>query len=189
MRVFIILLFSLVVASCVPTFQLKKTDQATTMWNSYSVTTSENINELKSENSVFWTQDGPILERIEFWEPVSDGETLPLAYMSGNEAQADRFRADMTPEEVVELLRNGFSLMPLTPTFFGNLQPMPFGDKPGYLMDVDLSAKDGSDFKGNILFTTHQDRLMVIYFTARETHYYETRRPYFDAVVQSITLG
>ncbi len=187
MRFFIIMMSALLVASCAPTFQLKQTGQSS-MWNSYSVATSEDINELKNDKAVMWTQDGPILERVEFWAPVSDGEKLPLIFNPGNEERAGTFRSDMTPEEVVELVRNGFSLTASTPTFIGNLQPMSFGGAPGYLIDVNLSAKDGSDFMGNLLFATVGGKLMTVFFVARETHYYETRRPYFDGVVNSIKL-
>tara|TARA_R110000772_G_scaffold220969_2_gene331382 strand:- start:25 stop:600 length:576 start_codon:yes stop_codon:yes gene_type:complete len=188
MRLLIILLSTFLIASCAPMFQLKQTGQSS-MWNSYSVATSENINELKNDKSVMWTQDGPILERVEFWVPVSDGEKLPLIFSSGNETRAGTFRSDMTPEEVVELVRNGFFLTTLTPTFIGNLQPASFGEAQGYLIDVNLSAKDGSDFQGNLLFATVDGKLMTVLFIAQETHYYETRRPYFDKVVNSIKIS
>lgn len=188
MRHFIILLLTLTIASCAPTFQLKQTGQSS-MWNSYSVVTSEYINELKTDKSVMWTQDGPILERVEFWAPISDGEKLPFVFIGGNEERAETFRSDMTPEEIVELVRNGFSLTPSTPTFIGNLQPASFGDRQGYLIDLNLSSKDGSDYKGNLLFATINGKLMAVFFAARETHYYKARRPYFDSVVQSIRVS
>ncbi|MFC4273000.1 hypothetical protein GQF03_07400 [Sneathiella chungangensis] len=188
MRLLIILLLTLTIASCAPTFQLKKAGQGT-MWDSYSVATSEDINELKAERSVMWTQDGPILERVEFWAPVANDNKLPLIYAPGNDERAGKFRSDMTPEEIVELVRNGFSLTVSTPTFIGNLQPVPFGDLQGYMIDVNLSTKDGADFKGKLLFATMEGKLMVIFFAARETHYYEARLPYFNNIVHSIKLS
>lgn len=173
------------IVGCAPSFTLKEAGKAK-IWNSYTVAVVEDVNELKTDNSILWTKDGPILETIEFWKPLSPGDQLPLNFRPGSEEKVPEFREDMTPEEVVEFIRSSFSSTPLIPTNIDGLRPMDFGTKTGYLVDLELSSQKGDDFKSQILFTNSDGKLYALYLNGRATHYFEARKPVFDEIVSSI---
>ena len=175
----------LMIASCMPSFQLKKMGN-TKIWDSYTVAVEEDINELKTEKSILWTQNGPILEMIEFWKPLSSGDTLPINFSPKNGKKAPTYRADMTPEEIAELIRASFSLSPLVLTSMGDLKPQKFGSKPGYRVNLNLSSQKGDDFRSEILFSSIENRLYAIYLSGRSTHYFQARKPVFDRIIASI---
>lgn len=180
------LAIALLLSACIPSFKLLKTGDAK-MWDSYTVSTPEDINELRSDKAVLWTQDGNILESIEFWKPVVSGDKLPVAFFPvSNKDKAGSFRADMTPEEIVEVISDSLSLTQFSLSNISNLRPAQFGTKSGYLTDVRLALTDGSNFRGHVLFTVFDDKLWIIYYMTRRTHYYDARKPVFDSVIRSI---
>ncbi len=185
MKKIVLLITLLAVSGCIPSFQLKGKGEAR-MWDSYSVAVTEDVNELKTGTSILWTQDGPILEAIEFWKPLADGDSLPLNYTPSNADKAPAYRADMTPEEVVEMIRGSFALTALTPTKVDHLRPADFGTKQGYRVDLALSSASGDDFLSEVLFASDGKKLYALYFNGRATHYFEARKPVFDQIVSSI---
>jgi hypothetical protein len=185
MRLLIILACAIIVSAC-NTYQVPKAGSAK-LWSSYQVTVPENINQLKQDHVVLWTQDGPLLDNIEFLKPISDGSKLKLNFQPANNSEkAGEFRADMTPEEIIEFLDDSLSLTSLPSHELTNLRPANFGSKTAYMVDWASSTPEGANYQGNILFTVDDNKLWLVLFKAFKTHYFENRKPVFDSVVKSI---
>jgi hypothetical protein len=179
------LVLLMLVAGCVPSFQLLKSGD-TKMWKSYSVAVSEDINELKSEEMVVWTQYGPILEAIRFRKPVDNNGVISFPYSPGQQDNAAKFRSNMSAEEIVELYRSGLTITGLIVTETSDLTPVKFGTKQGYQFDINVSTSDGADYKARVLFTVDNDKLYIIDLTAQALHYFDYRAPFFQQTTASL---
>jgi len=188
MRKFVALAIMLALAGCAQSFQLQKAGRSS-MWKSYSVATSEDINELVSEQAVAWSQYGPILEIVNFWKPVKEGAVLPFTYRAGNAAKAPKYRSGMSPEEIIEIYRTSVGLTGRVITATSRLQPIQIGAQQGYQFDMESSSPDGMDFKSRILFAVVVDELYLIDLTANATHYFTSRLPAFDMMVSTIEFN
>ncbi|MFT6557383.1 hypothetical protein [Sneathiella sp.] len=175
----------LVTTACVPAFTLKTPGEAKP-WKTYSVSLQEETNELVTDKTIAWTKYGLALDVIEFWRPVKEGESVPVLYSPANADKAPTFRADMTPEEILELIHGSLRLTELVPGRFTNLRPQGFGTKQGYLADFQLSNNQGDNFSGLILFTSATGKLEAVTLIARSLHYFETRKKTFDAISASL---
>ncbi len=185
MRIIQFFAIALLLASC-QTYEVPKAG-STKLWSAYQVSVPENINQLKDTNVVLWTQDGPLLDSIEFFAPIADGKKLPIVYKpANNKEKAGRFRADMTPEEVVEFLGDSLSLSGLPSNKFTGLRPATFGSKAAYIVDLSSSNAEGANYDGHVLFVVEDAKLWIVFFRAFKTHYYSSRKPVFDEVIKSI---
>lgn len=173
------------VTGCIQSYQLLKSGD-TKMWNSYTVATSENINELKTNNFVSWSQYGPLLEQIRFFKPIADGDKIPFTYKNENAAKVPSFRTGMTPEEVVEIYRSSVTLGGSILTAVSDLEPVTVGNAQGYAFEAKLSSPKGKDFKGKVIFSERAGKLYLIELGAHATHYYDSRLGFFDGVITSI---
>ena len=182
-----ILVFALVllITGCLQSAKLLKVGDSK-MWDSYTVTTTEDINETKSNYSVAWTQYGPILELVNFWKPVTDGKTLPFIFPGDNQEKAPKFKTGMLPDEVVEIYRSSITLTGNVVTKVTSLEPVNYGSKQGYRFDLNSSNSKGVDFRSRTVFTLDDGKLYLVTLTANATHYFELRTHFFDNAVASI---
>ncbi|WP_025899278.1 hypothetical protein [Sneathiella glossodoripedis] len=185
MKKILILVSLMIIAGCVPSYELLKSGD-TKMWNAYTVSTPENINEMKLDGLVSWTKYGPLLEQIRFLKPIGEGDKIPFIYSSENESKVPTYRSGMTPEEVVELYRSSNTLGGTIVTAISELEPVNLGGGQGYTFVASLSSPKGKDYKSKVYFTEHEQKLYMIEFGAHATHYFEHRQDFVQDVVTSI---
>lgn len=185
MKKILVLALVLLTTGCLQSAKLLKVGDSK-MWDSYTVATSEDINETKSGNLVSWTQYGPILELVQFWKPVEDGKKLPFTFTSASEGKAPVFKSAMSPDEVVEIYRSSIVLVGHAVTKVTPLEPVNYGSKQGYRFDLHSSDANGVDYRSRSVFTLDSGKLYLITLTANATHYFEKRTPFFDSAVASI---
>ena len=173
------------ITGCINNYQLLKSGD-TKLWGSYTVSTPENINQMKLDGLVSWSQYGPLLEQIRFIKPLSEGEKIPLIYPADNESKVPFYRSSMTPEEVVELYRSSVALGGSLVTAVSELDPIKLGSEQGYKFEVNMSSAQGKDYRAKVFFTTKDDKLYLIEFGAHATHYYESRQAFLQNVITSI---
>ncbi len=185
MRIFVVMGMALMLAGCIPSYTLLKSGD-TQMWNAYTVSTQENINEMKLDGMVSWTQYGPLLEHIRFLKPLQDGEKLPFENLKDKGNKIPVYRVGMTPEEVVELYRSSASNVGSVVTAVSELEPINLGGSAGYKFEINISSVKGKDFKAKVFFTERENKLYVIEFGARATHYYDHRQQFVQNVINSV---
>lgn len=141
------------------------------------------------KESVAWTKDGLLLDRLVIIPGIPDGE--PLLKSREKTAALPVFRADMLPNELEELVESSIV------KFFGegqavvsteNLRPQRFGDNRGVMFDLNATVTDSPEYKGLVGAFIADDKLYVIYFLGAVPHYYGKHIAAAEAIVKSATI-
>lgn len=185
MKKLVVLISALVLSACVGNYELLKTGDKK-MWGSYTVASSEDINELKTDELISWTQYGPLLEQIRFFKPVADGKLLPYTMTDDQKKKSPKYRSGMTPEEFVEVYRSTNMVAGTVITNISELQIMNAGGVDGYSFEVNASSRQGKDYKALVYFTEQNGKLYMIEYGAHATHYYSARKPFAKDVLASL---
>ena len=175
--------FTLVVPGTVAVADL--TVQAGSGWNDAPI----HQRRYARKDSVAWTKDGLLLDRLVFIPSVPDGE--PLLVSRERTAAMPIFRADMLPNELEELVESSIL------KFFGegqavvsteNLRPHRFGDNRGVLFDLSATVTESPEYKGLVGAFVANDKLYVMYFLGATPHYYGKHITEAEAIIRSATL-
>jgi hypothetical protein len=141
------------------------------------------------KNSVAWTKDGLLLDRLVIIPGVPDGEPLLVAARQSQAMPA--FRADMLPNELEELVESTIV------KFFGegqavvntsNLRPHRFGENRGVMFDLSATVTDSPEYRGVVGAFVVNDSLNVLYYLGAVPYYYEKHLAEATAVIASATL-
>jgi hypothetical protein len=144
---------------------------------------------LSRADSVAWTKDGLLLDRLVIIPGVRDGE--PLLKSREKTAALPVFRADMLPNELEELVESTIV------KFFGegqvvvsteNLRPHRFGDNRGVLFDLTATVTESPEYKGLVGAFIVDDQLYVLYFLGAMPYYYDRHIAEAEAVIKSATI-
>lgn len=144
---------------------------------------------LARSESVTWTKDGLLLDRLVFIPGVPDGK--PLLESRERTIAMPVFRADMLPNEIEQLVESTIV------KFFGegqavvnteNLRPHRFGNERGMLFDVSATVTESPEYKGLVGAFTANEKLYVMYFLGATPHYYDKHVAEAEAVIKSATI-
>jgi hypothetical protein len=175
--------FSLVTPGVVAVQDL--TVQAGSGWNSAPTFATQ----YARKESVSWTKDGLLLDRLVIIPGVPDGE--PLLITREKTAAMPVFRSDMLPNEIEELIESTIV------KFFGegravvnteNLRPHRFGDNRGVLFDLTATVTESPEYKGLVGAFIADEKLYVVYFLGATPHYYDKHIASAEAVIKSATI-
>ena len=136
-----------------------------------------------------WTLNGPILDGISFVSGMKSGRYLIRQRKSADQ-QVPKFRADMTPPEIVAMLESLYRVRGGAVEFRTlNLQPRPFlGAANGFQLDYEHLDSDELWRKGRVVGAVIGGRLYLIMFDAARSHYYNAALPDFEAIVGSAQI-
>jgi len=136
-----------------------------------------------------WTLNGPILDGISFVSGMKSGRYLIRQRKSADQ-QVPKFRADMTPPEIVAMLESLYRVLGGAVEFRTlNLQPRPFlGAANGFQLDYEHLDSDELWRKGRVVGAVIGGRLYLIMFDAARSHYYNAALPDFEAIVGSAQI-
>jgi len=137
--------------------------------------------------SQVWTQDGITLDALAFFVGVADGQTLGRQ-IPGSAKTLPPFRADMTPDEIVELYEQAvtqegsrFALQRVAPALFGG--------HPGFRFEYTITRRsDGVLLKGLALGAVVKDKLDLVAFTAPAIYYYDRYLPQVEPLLASAQI-
>lgn len=141
------------------------------------------------KDSVAWTNDGLLLDRLVIIPGVADGEPLLLAREKSTAMPV--FRADMLPNEIEELMESSIV------KFFGegqaavnteNLRPQRFGDNRGVLFDISATVTESPEYRGLVGAFIVDSKLYVMYFLAAEPYYFDKHFAAAEAIIKSASL-
>ncbi len=175
--------FSLVTPGAVAVENL--TVQAGSGWNSAPA----HQRQYARKDSVAWTKDGLLLDRLVIIPGVPDGE--PLLTSREKTAAMPVFRADMLPNELEELVESSIV------KFFGegqavvsteNLRPQRFGAIRGVLFDLSATVTESPEYKGLVGAFIADHKLYVIYFLGATPYYYGKHIAAAEAIIKSATI-
>ena len=175
--------FSLVTPGVVAVDNL--TVEADSGWNKAPI----HQRQFARKESVAWTKDGLLLDRLVIIPGVPDGE--PLLKTRDKSAAMPVFRADMLPNELEELVESTIV------KFFGegqavvntqNLRPHSFGDNRGVLFDLSATVTESPEYRGLVGAFIADDKLYVMYFLGATPHYYGKHIAEAEAIIKSATI-
>lgn len=175
--------FTLVTPGVVAVQDLKL--QADSGWNSAPPFAMQSA----GYGSVYWTKDGPLLDRLVIIPGVPDGE--PLLVTQQKTAALPIFRADMLPNEIEELVESTIVKL------FGegqavvntaNLRPHRFGDHRGVLFDLTATVTDSPGYRGLVGAFIANEKLYLAYFLAATPYYYDKHIASAESVIKSATI-
>jgi hypothetical protein len=156
-----------------------------------------------------WTIDGPLLEALRF-VTLNDGDTLFLS--SDKEAKLPRFRAHMTPNEVVEFfvaslksVGGGVDTHQLSKGMVHpaqiragsinaasidvkNLRPADFGRLPGFRFDFSFLSKEGLERQGVVLGSIHEGKLLLMVYTGTREYYFDKHKQDVETIFSSVEV-
>ena len=143
-----------------------------------------------------WTVDGPALEAVRFIKDVDDGESLlGRAIVGGGpgssqiaEDKQPRFRATMTPTEIVELVVDTWALLGASKIQATGLRPVKFGAADGFRFDLAFVSADGVEGLAIGAGVVIKNRLQLILYSGTRLHYFDKHRPAVDRLIESIRL-
>jgi hypothetical protein len=156
-----------------------------------------------------WTVDGPSLDALRFINGIEDGDTL---FPVRNKDEYPRFRARMTPNEVMEFFLASVkifsrsidteaivrgvvppgliraALIDAATVRPSGLRPARFGSAPGFRFDFSYLSTDGLERQGMVAGTIRGEKLHLIVYTGTSDHYFPKYQPAVEQILSSIQL-
>ena len=145
-----VLVGSLGVSGCAPTYTLVRSGPQPVAKDAFTVSPSQNWNRIPKTANVIaieesWTKNGPMLDSISFVGGLAEGQAL-IVQKKKDDQQVPPFRSDMSPNDLVSMtesyyrVRGGVTVFNVTgvePAQFlgGNHTRRPFGQQRGGMFD------------------------------------------------------
>ena len=174
---FLILIF--VLSSCQPNkvFTLIESGRVE-IYNMYSLETSKKWSqfEQKEYNFIFWTVDGYTLQRIVFFKPISDSESLydHNSFFTQESEKRPIYNSNMNKFEIKEFFEDCIlwskRLVKIDSNNFKNYKIDNFD---GITFDIEGQNELGLIYKGFVVAVVKDKKLYLAYFVAPKIEFYE----------------
>ena len=174
---FLILIF--VLSSCQPNkvFTLIESGRVE-INNMYSLETNKKWSqfEQKEYNFIFWTVDGYTLQRIVFFKPISDSESLydHNSFFTQESEKRPIYNSNMNKFEIKEFFENCIlwskRLVKIDSNNFKNYKIDNFD---GITFDIEGQNELGLIYKGFVVAVVKDKKLYLAYFVAPKIEFYE----------------
>jgi hypothetical protein len=141
------------------------------------------INGLHGE---MWTVDGALLDRVEFYSDVRDGEHV-FKSRRATKAKPDGpfFHPGMDGPALAQLVADALAGLGAVKPELTGLRPAKFGRHDAVRFELRLSNELGLIYRGSALLAEVDGKLDVVLFLAPEEHYYDAFLPSVDAMLKS----
>ena len=174
---FLIIIF--VLSSCQPNkvFTLIESGRVE-IYNMYSLETSKKWSqfEQKEYNFIFWTVDGYTLQRIVFFRPISDSESLydHNSFFTQESEKRPIYNSNMNKFEIKEFFEDCIlwskRLVKIDSNNFKNYKIDNFD---GITFDIEGQNELGLIYKGFVVAVVKDKKLYLAYFVAPKIEFYE----------------
>lgn len=135
-----------------------------------------------------WTLNGPLLDGITFITGLRSGHFM-VRQSHRAEEQVPKFRTDMTPPEIAEMLEGLYRVRGGAVDFRTlSIQPRQFLGVSGFQFDFEHLDDDELWRKGRAVGAVVDGELYLVMFDAARSHYYDSALPDFEAIVASARL-
>lgn len=165
---------------------MERVEQGTfTIKETLTVTADSRWNrvEPQRDGAELWTADGMPLDVLAFYVGVAEGETLGAEPGEG----APRFRARMSPHDIVELYEALVTLEGSTFTLH-RLAPAAFGGTQGFVFEHTTIPRDGPALRGLAYGAAVGGKLYLMSYTAPKNYFYEKHLEQVRAIAASARI-
>jgi hypothetical protein len=131
-----------------------------------------------------WTVDGTSLQALHFLKGLAHGE--PLFARGGD--KRPRFRKDMTPNDVVELVVDSLADAGGQQIQATGLRPMTFAGADGFRFEWRLVTKQGLEKRGFAAGAIVKEKLYLAMYTGTTDHYYDKHVGDAERVIRSVRM-
>ena len=137
-----------------------------------------------------WTVDGPALEAVTFVKGLGDGEALMKGPIPGapDEDKRPKFRAQMTPSEIVELVTDSYVLFGAQKLETSSLRPAKFDTTDGFRFDIGWVTRSGLEMQASAAGAVVKGKLQMIIYSGARAHYFPKYRDDIERVFGSVKL-
>jgi hypothetical protein len=115
-----------------------------------------------------WTVDGAALQSLQFLTGIADGEPL----FSGGSDKRPRFRKDMTPSDVMELVVDSMAHGSGQQVQATGLRPASFAGSEGFRFEWTGTTRQGLERRGLVAGAIVKDKLYLVAYSGAADHYY-----------------
>lgn len=134
----------------------------------------------------FLTIDGPDLNLLQLVPALKENQSLLKERSKDN--PVPKYRADMSPTEIVEFVTDTMATQGYQNISTQALRPSPFGTLSGVRFDLRAQAPDGLNINGTALFAQRDGKLNLIVYLAPEEYYYGLHASEIERILSSVTL-
>lgn len=172
----------LLLASC-QGYQLVERKQQSVL-GVYSVDPQIAWNKLSEEGAEYWTASGVALDRVIFFRPLAEGDTL---FHFTSQTNPPSFRGDMRETEIQDFFIGSLAAIGREQPVARGLRPFNIGGVEGFRFEYDCYV-DGLAFKGSVVGANLDGRLYLVNFSAARQHYFDHYAPRFEGILNSMTV-
>ena len=140
-----------------------------------------------SSNGRVLTVDGLLLQRLDLFGGIEDGEAL-FSELGDAKEKLPVFREDMRANEVQELVIDALAQLGYVDIQASKLRPLDFGGRSGFRFDLAMATESGLEIKGLAAGATVNDELSLILYVGTRIHYFEARRGTVEAIIGSLVF-
>ncbi|MBI1731680.1 MAG: hypothetical protein HYR49_02790 [Gammaproteobacteria bacterium] len=133
-----------------------------------------------------WTADGITLNSISFFADVEDGEPL---VRTAKEGDFPVFRADMLPDEIVDVLeRTVAKMFQATISPSGRLKPTSFAGETGFEYSFEMVTSDGLTRKALAVGAVRGGNLQLVLYQGTRMVYFDKELTNVQALLSTATI-
>lgn len=188
-RLGLLLLVSLLMAGCVMVTLIEP--KPTSIGGAYTVEPQIRWASVPARPGLeLWTVDGSALDAITFVKGLADGEVLLRGAIQGStpEDKRPKFRAQMTPSEIVELVVDSYALYGHQKIETSNLRPAKFGTADGFRCDMSWVTRSGLEMQALLAGAVVKGKLQLVIYSGTRAHYFPKYRDDIERVLRSVQL-
>lgn len=186
MKTLLVAIAALLLAACVPTYQLVKPGLRGVGDGGLSVTPVSAWNTLpgipEQAWDEIWTRNGPLLETVTFVSGLPEGKAL-VKQRRKADAQVTMFRADMTPDDLVSMVEGAYRVGGITVFAVDSVEPAAFLGGTGLRMRYHYAPGDGIGKLGSCVLRVIDKKLYLMRLDGVSSHYFAAAQTEFDQMV------
>ena len=159
----------------------------------YSVNTNMKWSQFQEReyNFLFWTVDGYTLQRIVFFKPLEDGQSLfdyDSLFTKENEKRPT-FNSKMNKFEIKEFFENCIIWSREFTSFeTTDIKNYKIGETEGVSFDIKAQNELGLNYKGFAVVGIKNNKLYSIYFIATEMEFYDRYKKEAKKIISSVKI-
>lgn len=131
-----------------------------------------------------WTKDGLLLNGINFWHEIAEGDAL----LEASGVEYPKFSADMRPTEIQEFFVSTAVKAGAENVKASNLRPAKFGDAEGFRFDFTFTTPTGLKMRGMAVAAVIDNKLQMIEYWGAEAHYFDKNLDEAEKIFGSVQL-
>lgn len=151
--------------------------------DAFSVEAQIAWNRIPADKTEVWTVDGTRLQAVRFYKGIKDQEAL---FKVEKDVKLPVFRADMTANEVMELVVDTFSRAGASQVEARGLRPADFGEAPGFRFEFSFLDPDGLETEAMASGAVIDERLYMILYTGSRAHYFPKYKDNVEKLLDSV---